>query len=211
MKKSLAVLITILAIITTIYTTAFAEDSIPLDITDLVTDFFTGNQSSIMIQSSSMEPTLEIGDNIIIDCTAYEDENVNRGDIIFFRYPVALSLGTETYYVMRAIGLPGETVEITNAKIYIDGAGPLEENYLKEDWVIANNGYSFKVPAECYLVLADNRNLSSDSRYWAMQALQAYADADIEITDEEAWHLSFVPKKDILGKVIGIAELRLIE
>ena len=102
---------------------------------------------------------------------------------------------------LRIIGLPGETVEIRNAKIYIDGSDtPLDEPYLKEEWVVFNDGITFEVPEDCYLMLGDNRNNSSDSRYWALVALQDYAEAGKEITKEEAWALSFVKRKQILGK-----------
>ena len=65
----------------------------------------------------------------------------------------------------RVIGLPGESVHIEDAKVYIDGV-ELEEPYLKEEWTIATGTYDFEVPEDCYLMLGDNRNNSKDARYW---------------------------------------------
>lgn len=65
------------------------------------------------------------------------------------------------------IGLPGDTVEIKDAKIYINGAEqPLKEDYLKETWTEATGPFTFEVPEDSYLVLGDNRNDSYDARYW---------------------------------------------
>ena len=86
-----------------------------------------------------------------------------RGDIVIFRYPD----NEEELYVKRVIGLPGETVDIRDGYIYIDGADtPLDEDYLKEDWTVATGNYHFEVPEDSYLMLGDNRNDSWDARYW---------------------------------------------
>ena len=65
------------------------------------------------------------------------------------------------------IGLPGETVDIHEGQIYIDGsAEPFPEPYLKETWTVATGDYHFEIPADAYLMLGDNRNDSWDARYW---------------------------------------------
>ena len=93
----------------------------------------------------------------------YRSKSPERGDIVIFRYPD----NEEELYVKRVIGLPGETVDIRDGYIYIDGADtPLDEDYLKEDWTVATGNYHFEVPEDSYLMLGDNRNDSWDARYW---------------------------------------------
>lgn len=126
---------------------------------------------------------------------AYWFEEPQRGDIILFEYPV-----DETQiYIKRVIGLPGETVEIRDGHIYIDGSEkPLKEDYLKETWIWENDGYTFEVPEGCYFVLGDNRNDSEDGRLWANEAIKE----GLASTPEEAKQYSFVRKDQIKGKAI---------
>lgn len=115
------------------------------------------------VPTGSMENTIMPGDRLIGNRLAYLKKEPERGDILIFRYPD----DEEDLYVKRVIGLPGETVDIQDGKIYIDGAAePLEENYLKEEWTVATGTYHFEVPEESYLMLGDNRNDSWDARYW---------------------------------------------
>lgn len=113
------------------------------------------------IPSGSMENTIMTGDRVIGNRLAYLFENPQRGDIVIFKYPD----DEKQLFVKRVIGMPGETVVIEDAKVYIDGV-LLEENYLKEEWVVDAGSYTFVVPENSYLVLGDNRNNSKDSRYW---------------------------------------------
>lgn len=115
------------------------------------------------IPSGSMENTIMEGDRIFGFRLAYHDKAPKRGDIVIFKYPD----DEEENYIKRVIGLPGETVLIRDAKVYIDGSPvPLEEDYLKEEWTVATGPYTFQVPENSYLVLGDNRNNSQDARYW---------------------------------------------
>ena len=149
------------------------------------------------VPSGSMENTIEPGNRVLGFRFSYWFSDPQRGDIVVFKYPVDKALGKNTNYIKRIIGLPGETVEIRNAKIYINGSEtPLEEDYLKEEWTVRNDGYTFEIPEGCYLMLGDNRNNSSDSRYWAEKALM-YGAAS---TAEEALTFSYVPEDYILGK-----------
>ena len=115
------------------------------------------------VPTGSMEHTIEPGDDLFGLRLTYRFSEVQRGDIIIFRFPDDES----QKYVKRVIGLPGEKVTITEGKIYINNSDvPLEEDYLKEDWVRATGPFSFEVPEDSYLVLGDNRNDSYDARYW---------------------------------------------
>lgn len=147
------------------------------------------------VPSGSMETTIMTKDRLIGFRFSYWFGEPERGDIILFSYPVDES----QTYIKRVIGLPGETVEIRDGKIYIDGSDtPLEEDYLSEEWYWENDGYYFEVPEDCYFVLGDNRNNSLDGRFWAEKALET-GQAD---TAEEALQYSFVKKEKIKGKAI---------
>lgn len=115
------------------------------------------------IPSGSMENTIMTGDRLFGNRLAYSRKSPERGDIVIFKFP---DDETENY-VKRIIGLPGESVFIDGARIYINGSEtPLEEDYLKEEWTSGTGPYSFEVPQDSYLVLGDNRNNSLDARYW---------------------------------------------
>ena len=124
--------------------------------------YFIGMRTSVVGQS--MSETLENGDQILVNRFMYKVIGPKANDVIVF-----LPNGNEKshYYVKRVIGLPGETVDIRDGYIYIDGADtPLDEDYLKEDWTVATGNYHFEVPEDSYLMLGDNRNDSWDARYW---------------------------------------------
>ncbi len=147
------------------------------------------------IPSGSMENTIMTNDRLIGFRFSYWFEEPQRGDIILFAYPVDES----QTYIKRVIGLPGETVDIKDGGIYIDGsATPLEETYLAEEWYWENDGYVFEVPEDCYFVMGDNRNNSADGRVWAQEALTR----GVAQTQEEAVAYSFVRKDQIKGKAI---------
>lgn len=141
------------------------------------------------IPSGSMEPTLQINDRLVVEKISYHFNPPVRGDIIVFWppdevfTPDAVRQGMRPgqrirrdAFIKRVIGLPGETVEITQGKVFVDGQ-PLHENYIK-----APPEYQWgpeRVPDESYLVLGDNRNSSYDSHAWG-----------------------FVPKENIIGKAM---------
>ena len=150
---------------------------------------------NVRVPSGSMENTIMTKDRLIGFRFSYWFDEPQRGDIILFSYPV----DEKQTYIKRVIGLPGETVEIREGKIYIDGSEePLQEDYLKESWTWENDGYTFKVPEDCYFVLGDNRNDSEDGRFWAKLALSE----GVASTPEEAEQYSYVRKDQIKGKAI---------
>lgn len=114
------------------------------------------------IISGSMIDTLNVGDKVVGNRLAYLFDDPQRGDVVFFKFPD----NEQKTYVKRIIGLPGETVEIVDGKVYIDGAAvPLDEDaYLDEE--MEGSFGPYEVPENCYFMLGDNRNVSIDSRYW---------------------------------------------
>lgn len=113
-----------------------------------------------IVEGSSMHPTMEDGDSLLIDKISYRFRDPERFEIIVFRYPH----GKDTYYIKRIIGLPGETVKIEDGRVYINGE-LLEEAYGSE--LIQNAGRAnqeITLGEDEYFVLGDNRNVSSDSR-----------------------------------------------
>ena len=113
------------------------------------------------VSGSSMETTLSDGDNLLVDKITYRFSEPKRFDIIVFPF----QYDTDTYYIKRIIGMPGETVQIDyDGNIYINGS-LLEESYGRE--VIQNPGRAadpITLGKDEYFVMGDNRNNSSDSR-----------------------------------------------
>ena len=149
------------------------------------------------IPSSSMENTIMTGSRVIGNRLSYTFSEPQRGDIIVFKYPVDES----ELFIKRIIGLPGETVEIKDSKIYINGSDtPLEEDYLPEEWTDGADGYTFTVPENSYLVLGDNRNVSRDARYWAEDA---YSEGLVD-NWEDAEAYTYVASDEIVAKAIFV-------
>ena len=113
------------------------------------------------VSGSSMETTLSDGDNLLVDKITYRFSEPKRFDIIVFPF----QYDTDTYYIKRIIGMPGETVQIDyDGNIYINGS-LLKESYGRE--VIQNPGRAAEpitLGEDEYFVMGDNRNNSSDSR-----------------------------------------------
>ena len=119
---------------------------------------FVGQRTHV--SGESMENTLEDGDQLIVDKLTYRFHDPERFDIIVFPFRYK----ENTYYIKRIIGLPGETVQIVDGDIYINGE-VLEESYGRE--MIRDPGLAAEPIAlgdDEYFVLGDNRNYSSDSR-----------------------------------------------
>ena len=112
------------------------------------------------VSGHSMEATLHDGDNLIVDKLSYHFREPKRFEIIVFPYRHK----ENTYYIKRIIGLPGETVQVKDGYVYINGE-KLDENYgleVMEDAGIAAE--PIELGEDEYFVLGDNRNHSSDSR-----------------------------------------------
>lgn len=119
---------------------------------------FVGQRTQV--SGSSMETTLSDGDQLIVDKISYRFRDPNRYDIVVFPYQYE----ENTYYIKRIIGLPGETVQIVDGYVYIDGQ-QLDEHYGNE--VMLDPGIAEEpvtLGDDEYFVLGDNRNNSQDSR-----------------------------------------------
>ncbi len=138
------------------------------------------------IPTGSMEPNLLVGDHLLVNkfllgptATGAErfvlpSRDVRRGDVVVFKFPV----DPERDFIKRVIGLPGETVELRDRRIYINGK-PIEDPYayyLPRPEVADQHEVTAEdvrehygpetVPADQFFVMGDNRDNSQDSRYW---------------------------------------------
>lgn len=118
------------------------------------------------IPSESMVHTLLVGDHLLVNKLVYLFSEPERGDIIVFQYPQDRSRD----FVKRVIGLPGETLELKNKTIYINGK-PIDEPYAiyYESHFIPAGDESFGpvlIPKGRLFMMGDNRNNSQDSRVW---------------------------------------------
>jgi signal peptidase I len=112
----------------------------------------------ILVDGASMEPTLETGERVIVNRLSYRFGNPQIGDIIVFHFPRDPS----EEYIKRIIGLPGDSVQVKNGSVYVNGQ-LLNEGYID---VKTNYTGTWQVPEGQLFVLGDNRNNSSDSHDW---------------------------------------------
>jgi len=114
------------------------------------------------IPSGSMEPTLDIKDRIVVNKVSYHFRDPRRMEIVVFRQ-VNSPDNQKRDLIKRLVGLPGETLQLKEGTIYINGK-PLTETHT------INNDYAdfgpVTIPADSYFVMGDNRPASADSRYW---------------------------------------------
>ena len=154
-----------------------------------------GTVRNFKVEGSSMSPTLEGGQYLVVDQVSYFQLDVDRfsriipfwdasdaspkfafgpptkGEIIVFRYPQDPSKD----FVKRVVGLPGETIEVRSGTVYIDGED-LREPYLQR--TDNSNARMLTLGDKEYYVIGDNRRNSNDSRAWGI-----------------------VPEENIVGKV----------
>jgi len=132
---------------------------------------------TFFIPSGSMEPTLQVGDRILVNKLSYHLHGVGRGDIVVFSRPPAENCGGPEVndLVKRVVGLPGETLSLSGGHVYVDGRA-LDESWLPASaqgvtrpgpgGTLYSLQHAYKVPADDYFVMGDNRTDSCDSRYW---------------------------------------------
>src|SRR3989344_1501738 len=116
-----------------------------------------------LVRGASMEPTFEDGEYLIIDELTYHFRSPERGEVLVFRYPQDPS----KFFIKRIVGLPGETIEIRDNKIFLvkgEEKIRLEEPFLEQ--ALTTPDGVVKLGEEEYFMLGDNRLFSSDSRKW---------------------------------------------
>ena len=108
--------------------------------------------SPIRVNGASMDPTLNDKDIMLLDEISYRFSDIERFDIVVVKEE-------DEYLIKRVIGLPGETVEYKNDKLYIDG------KYVKEDFKHKETfDFSTTLGKDEYFIMGDNRTNSTDSR-----------------------------------------------
>jgi len=117
------------------------------------------------IPSSSMEPTLNINERIVVNKVAYHFRQPRRQEMVVFRQvlPLAARSQEKNDLIKRVMGLPGEAFELKSGAVYINGKKIDEHHQLNQDY--ADFG-PVVIPPGNYLVLGDNRPVSADSRFW---------------------------------------------
>lgn len=117
-----------------------------------------------VVSGSSMIPTFEDGQYLIVDEISYRLNDPKRDDVVVFRYPNDKT----KFFIKRIIGLPNETVDIKDSTVTITNKEHpeglvLDQSYLKN---ISSDQKHFELKDDEYYVMGDNRPASSDSRYW---------------------------------------------
>lgn len=128
------------------------------------------------VPSNSMSRTIQVNDKVFA-LRYYDFYGIDRLDVITFTLPDKNGI-----FIKRVIGLPGDIVEISEGTVRINGE-LLDENYVRTMYRRDGDGV-YEVPDGCYFVLGDNRDNSSDSRYWI----------------QEGGSTNFVSTKNIKGK-----------
>jgi len=137
---------------------------------------------SFIVIGSSMKPSLEPGQRLLVSKISYRVGEPQRGDVIVFLPP-----NDNSDYIKRIIGLPGDTVEVNDMTVYVNGVA------LDEPYINSAPQYHFnekQVPADSYFVLGDNRNNSNDSHNgWFAEDDDVVGKAWLSIWPPDKWGL----------------------
>lgn len=117
------------------------------------------------VPTGSMKDTIMEGDRLIGLRLSYVFSGPERGDVVIFTPP-----HEDKYYIKRVIGIPGDVVQIINGSLYVNSVLQ-EEPYIREPMVANGENMVFIVPEDCYFMMGDNRNNSSDSRAWTIDGI----------------------------------------
>jgi signal peptidase I len=113
----------------------------------------------VRVEGTSMQPELRDQDRLFINKFAYHFENISRGDVVVFHYPRDPSKS----YIKRIIALPGDTLDIDEGRVYVDGKR-IDETYVPRRYRDTRSIPEMVIPPNEYFVMGDHRSISSDSR-----------------------------------------------
>jgi signal peptidase I len=136
----------------------------------------------IRVDGFSMEPNLHTGEFILVNRLAYRLGSPKLGDVIVFHYPRDPS----QEYIKRVIGLPGDSINISNGQVSVNG------KVISEPYIAAPPAYRYSVtvPPDSLFVLGDNRNNSSDSHNWGPLPMNDIVGrADLVYWPPKSWEL----------------------
>ncbi|MBI2816069.1 MAG: signal peptidase I [Acidobacteria bacterium] len=115
----------------------------------------------VKVEGNSMMPELADQERIFINKFIYRFESIERGDVVVFWYP----LDPGKSYIKRVVGLPGETVQLINGEVYVNGRR-LIEPYVPSEYRDRQSLRLMRIPPGEFFVLGDHRTSSNDSRVW---------------------------------------------
>ena len=113
----------------------------------------------VKVEGTSMVPLLSDQERIFVNKFVYRFEPISRGDVVVFWYP----LDHTNSFIKRVVGLPGETVEIREGRLYVDG-NLLSQQYVPAEYLDSSSSGPLHVPPDSYFVMGDHRSSSNDSR-----------------------------------------------
>jgi signal peptidase I len=141
------------------------------------------------IDGESMMPNYLNAEYLLTEKVTYYLNKPQRGDVVVLKPPQMVSEGNE--FIKRIVGLPGERIKVFGGRVYINGK-ILNEPYIASSVVTAGGTFltdnvDYTVPGDRYFLMGDNREHSSDSRYWGPVPLNLSPNSDLEGINGRAW------------------------
>jgi signal peptidase I len=119
----------------------------------------------VKVEGTSMMPGLEDQERIFVNKYQYKlgNDRIERGDLVVFHFP----LDPRQSYIKRVIGIPGDTIEVEDGRVFVNG-NPISESYVPDEYRDHVSTVRQVVTPNHYFVLGDHRSSSSDSRMWGL-------------------------------------------